>query len=52
MFEAIDTLTAAGIEVVQAVSLVDRSDGEVEREADRRRLLYTALISPADLGVA
>lgn len=52
MFESIDTLTAAGIEVVQAVSLVDRSDGEVKREADRRRLLYTALISPADLGVA
>lgn len=52
LFEALDALAAAGVQVVQAVALVDRSNGEVEREAQRRGLPYTALVSPADLGVA
>ncbi len=51
LFEAMDILTAVGIEVVQAVALVDRSDGVVAREANRRGVPYVALISPADLGV-
>jgi orotate phosphoribosyltransferase len=52
LFEALDALAAAGVQVVQAVALVDRSNGKVEREAQRRGLPYTALVSPADLGVA
>jgi orotate phosphoribosyltransferase len=51
LFEAIDTLTAAGVEVVQAVALVDRSDGAVARGAERRGVPYIALVNPADLGV-
>lgn len=51
LFEALDALVAAGVQVVQAVALVDRSNGAVAREAQRRGLPYSALVSPADLGV-
>jgi hypothetical protein len=44
-------LQAAGIEVVQVVVLVDRSDGRVANEAGRRQLDYQALLRPDDLGV-
>ena len=52
LFDAIDALAAAGVEIVQAVALVDRSDGRVARETGRRGIPYVALVSPADLGVA
>jgi orotate phosphoribosyltransferase len=51
LFEALDALAAAGVKVVQAVALVDRSNGAVAREAARRGLPYTPLVNPADLGV-
>lgn len=49
--EAIDVATDAGLEVVQALALFDRSGGTVEREMSVRSILYVALAAPVDLGV-
>jgi orotate phosphoribosyltransferase len=51
MLEAIDVLTEAGIDVVQAISVVDRSDGEAGRRIGQRGIPFVALLRPADLGV-
>lgn len=48
---AIDVLRAAGIDVVQVVTLVDRSGGDAARAMAAIGLELTALVTPADLGV-
>jgi orotate phosphoribosyltransferase len=49
--EATDVAIAAGLEVVQALALVDRSDGKARRQFSRRGIPHAALVSPSDLGV-
>ncbi len=49
--EAIDVARSAGLEVVQAVSLLDRSGERVRAEMEQRGIPYTAVITPFDLGV-
>jgi len=51
LLEVVDVLAAEGIEVLQAVVLVDRSGGEVAAAFAGRGIPYTALLLPADLGV-
>ncbi len=49
--EAIAVVRAHGLVVVQAVALVDRSDGAVNETMRSSGLPYTALFDTADLGV-
>lgn len=49
--EAIGVLLDAGIEVVQAICLVDRSYGAAGRRIGERGIPFVALLRPADLGV-
>ncbi|GMQ98953.1 MAG: orotate phosphoribosyltransferase [Acidimicrobiia bacterium] len=49
--EAIFALLEAGVVVVRAVSLVDRSNGATERAMTDLGIPYAALLTPADLGV-
>lgn len=49
--EAIAVAREHGLRVVQAVALVDRSDGAVAEQMKAAGLPYTALLRPADLGV-
>ena len=51
LLEAIDVLVEARIAVVQAVCLVDRSDGRASRRIGQRGIPFVALLRPADLGV-
>jgi orotate phosphoribosyltransferase len=44
-------LTEAGIDVIQAISVVDRSDGAAGRRIGQRGIPFVALLRPADLGV-
>ena len=50
--EAMDAATEAGLEVVQAIVLVDRSGGAGEEHFAARNVPYAAMITPSDLGVA
>lgn len=50
--EAVEVALGEGLEVVQAVSLFDRSAGTVEDLMASRSVPYTALVFPADLGVS
>lgn len=49
--EATDVAIAAGLMVVQAIALVDRSRGEAHRKFGERGIRQVALITPQDLGV-
>jgi orotate phosphoribosyltransferase len=49
--EAAEAATAGGLNVVQAVALVDRSAGRAGEAFAEHSIPYLALISPADLGV-
>ena len=49
--EAADAAIAAGLEVVQAIALVDRSGGKAAREFTARGIPFKALVKPSDLGV-
>ncbi len=49
--EAVEVLLEAGLRVVQAVAVVDRSDGAAEERLAALSVPFIALISPADLGV-
>jgi len=49
--DASDALTEAGVTVVQAIAVVDRSGGVVERRLAERGIPFTAVVVPADLGV-
>jgi len=51
LLEAIDVLEAAGVEVLQAVALVDRSGGSVASRLRARHIPYVALVLPEHLGV-
>lgn len=51
MLEAIDVLTEAGIDVIQAISVVDRSDGAAASRIGQRGIPFVGLLHPADLGV-
>lgn len=48
---AIEVLLAEGVEVVQAIVVVDRSSGEAGRRVARLGVPFEALVVPADLGV-
>ena len=49
--EAVGVLIDAGIEVVQVICLVDRSEGGAGRRIDERGIPFVALLRPTDLGV-
>ncbi|HEY7565175.1 MAG TPA: orotate phosphoribosyltransferase [Acidimicrobiia bacterium] len=49
--EAVDVLTAAGIEIAQAVVLVDRSQGAAARLMSDRGIPFVAVLQPSDLGM-
>ena len=51
LFEALDVAVASGLQVVQAVALVDRSGGAVGRRVAPTGVRYQALFAPEDLGV-
>ena len=48
--EAIEALTTEGVEVVKAVSLVDRSGGIVADRLAALGIAYVPLVTPADFG--
>ena len=50
--EAVDVAEAEGLVIVQAVALIDRSGGRVADRMHERAIPYTAVVVPADLGVA
>ncbi|MGH8870955.1 MAG: orotate phosphoribosyltransferase [Acidimicrobiia bacterium] len=49
--EAAEAATAAGLRVVQAIALVDRSDGRAADAFDEQSIPYVGLIRPQDLGI-
>ena len=49
--EACEVAGAEGLEVIQAIALVDRSDGKAAANFAERGIPYVALITPDDLGV-
>lgn len=51
LWEAIEVAVASGLEVVQVISLVDRSGEVVHRRLEEVGIPYTALITPEVLGV-
>ncbi|MDJ0954938.1 MAG: orotate phosphoribosyltransferase [Acidimicrobiia bacterium] len=51
MADAIVALQEEGVEVVQAIVLVDRSDGAAARLLSARGVPLVVLLTPADLGV-
>jgi orotate phosphoribosyltransferase len=51
LFEAIEVAVAFGLEVNQALSLVDRSGAAVRSRMYEMGIEYRALITPGDLGV-
>jgi orotate phosphoribosyltransferase len=51
LIEAIEALREAGVEVVKAVALVDRSRGATAERVEALGIPYVALVTPQDLGV-
>ncbi|MBA2336735.1 MAG: orotate phosphoribosyltransferase [Acidimicrobiia bacterium] len=51
MVEAVEVLTAAGIDVIGAVALLDRSEGTARHRLAEHGVGLTVLLTPADLGV-
>jgi orotate phosphoribosyltransferase len=49
--EAIEVAVASGLQVVQAIALVDRSGDIVQGRMTDAGIPYLALVTPADLGV-
>ncbi len=49
--DAAEAANAAGLRVVQAIALVDRSGGRAAEAFDALSINYTALVLPSDLGV-
>lgn len=52
LLEAIEVAVTSGLEVVQAIALVDRSGGIVRERVAAAGVRYQALITPSELGVA
>ncbi len=51
LVEAIDAMIGAGVRVVKAVALVDRSGTQARERVQERGVPYVALVTPADLGM-
>jgi orotate phosphoribosyltransferase len=51
LLEAIEVAVASGLQVVQAIALVDRSGSVVQKRMADAGIRYQALVTPADLGV-
>ncbi len=51
LIEAIEVLRDAGVDVVQAIVVVDRSRGEARRRVASFGVPFEAIVLPADLGV-
>ncbi len=51
MFEAIEALSEAGIQIAQVITLVDRSNGIAAGKVAAAGIPYLALVVPRDLGV-
>ena len=51
LVESIEVLQDAGIEIAQAVTLIDRSDGAVADRLAGLGIPFVAVVTPADLGV-
>jgi orotate phosphoribosyltransferase len=49
--EAVEALRETDVDIVLAVSLVDRSAGATAKRMDELGVAYIALVTPADLGV-
>jgi orotate phosphoribosyltransferase len=49
--EAAEAASAAGLRVVQAIALVDRSEGRAAAAFAEESIPYVALVLPEDLGV-
>ena len=49
--EAVEVLVEAGLSVVQAVAVVDRSGGAAAERLAALSVPFVSLVSPADLGV-
>ena len=49
--EATDAAEGEGLIVIQAVALIDRSEGRASTEFAARQIPYLALLTPSDLGV-
>ena len=52
MAEAVEVLQGEGIEVVQAIVLVDRSSGAAARRLKALGVPLVSLLTPTDLGVS
>ncbi len=52
LMEAVDVASEAGLVVVQAIALCDRSDGRVGELMAGRSIPYEAVVVPSDLGVS
>lgn len=52
LLEALEVAVSSGLQVVQAIALVDRSGDAVRDRMARAGVAYQALITPEDLGVA
>lgn len=52
LIEAVDVAKAEGLVIVQALCVVDRSDGVLESKLAERGIPYTAIVLPTDLGVS
>lgn len=50
--EAAEVAMAAGLEVIQAIALVDRSNGSAAARFAAMGIPYAALVEPSDLGVS
>ena len=51
LMEAIEVAEKEGLEVIQVVVLVDRSNGVAERRVSNHGIAYTAVLRPDDLGI-
>ncbi len=51
LIEAIEALHEAGVAVVKAIALVDRSNGATAGRVEALGIPYVALVTPQDLGV-
>lgn len=51
LFEAIEVALASGLQIVQAIALVDRSAGVVRERMADVGIKYEPLLTPGDLGV-
>jgi orotate phosphoribosyltransferase len=51
LLEAVEVLASSGIDVIQAITIVDRSGGLAARRIGERGIPFVSLLSPTDLGV-